>query len=135
LSPSEPLFGPLKRRDGEPAFDEAWQAQALAMADLMVRAGVVSADAWAQALGEKLRESAEAGDADDTEAYYQAVLSALEDLLASAGAASFQEVGTREEEWRRAYLNTPHGKPVELSAGQGSQSEDHRDGVGRPLPD
>ena len=97
------------------------------MADLMVQAGVFSAEAWAQALGEKLRESADAGDPDDTEAYYRAVLGALEDLLASAGAAPSQEVGTREEEWRQAYLNTPHGQPVELSAGQGNRRDNHRD--------
>ncbi len=48
--PKKPL-GPLKRRDDEPVFDEPWQAQALGMADMLVTARVVSADAWATAPG------------------------------------------------------------------------------------
>jgi hypothetical protein len=67
LEPAGPPLGPLKRRDGEPAFDEAWQTHALAMADLMVQAGVASADARAQTLGEKQRASAEVEDAANAE--------------------------------------------------------------------
>lgn len=117
LNPPDHSVGPLKRRDGEPAFDETWQAQALAMADLMVQKGIVSADAWAQALGAKLRESASIGEADNAQTYYRAVLGALEGLLARTGAAPSAAVCAREAEWRRAYLNTPHGQPVELAAG------------------
>ena len=118
MTPHNAPLHPLKRRDNEPAFDEAWQAQALAMADLMVEAGVISAEAWAQALGRKLQEGTDAGAADDTQAYYQAVLSALQELLFTTGAASASEVQVREEEWRQAYLHTPHGQPVELAAAQ-----------------
>lgn len=128
--PDTPL-GPLRGRDGEPAFDDAWQAQALAIADLMVQSGAISAEEWAQTLGRKLRDSAGAGDPDDTEAYYRAVLSALEELLAGSGAAPANDVLTREQEWRRAYLNTPHGQPVELRAAHeprldGDVEEHHR---------
>ena len=109
-------LGPLKRRDDEPMFDEPWQAQALGMADILVSAGVISADAWATALGAELRKGAAAGVADDAKAYYQAVLAALQVLLYETGATSREEVDVREDRWRRAYLNTPHGKPIELSA-------------------
>ena len=111
----EALLGPLKRRDDEPMFDEPWQAQALGMADLLVTAGVISADAWAAALGAELRKGANSGGADDAETYYRAVLTALQTLLCEAGATSREEVDVREAEWRRAYLNTPHGVPVELA--------------------
>jgi hypothetical protein len=30
------------------------------------------------------------------------------------GAVSATEIGERQETWHRAYLNTPHGQPVEL---------------------
>ena len=86
------------------------------MADLLVTAGVISADAWARALGAELRKHTAAGAADNAEAYYRAVLAALQVLLDEAGAAASEEVEIREGEWRRAYLNTPHGKPVELRA-------------------
>ncbi len=91
-------LGPLKRRDDEPVFDEPWQAQALGMADMLVTAGVISADAWATALGTELRKGAEAGVADDAEAYYRAVLAALQALLYEAGATSREEVDVCEEE-------------------------------------
>ena len=115
--PDEPL-GPLKRKDGDPVFDEPWQAQALAMADSLVKAGAFPASAWATALGAELRTAANAGAADDALTYYRAVVAALESLLDKSGAAEMDEVEARREQWKRAYLNTPHGKPVELSAGK-----------------
>jgi nitrile hydratase accessory protein len=118
LNPPENLLGPLVRRDGEPTFDETWQAQALGIADALVAAGVIAADAWAARLGAILRARAEAGAADDADTYYGAVLEALETLLTETGSAAASEVDRRQQQWRRAYLNTPHGKPVELAAGE-----------------
>lgn len=114
----ENLLGPLVRRDGEPTFDEPWQAQALGIADALVAAGVIAADAWAARLGAILRARAEAGAANDADTYYGAVLEALETLLTETGSAAASEVDRRQQQWRRAYLNTPHGKPVELAAGE-----------------
>ena len=48
---------PLAGMDGVAAFDEAWQAEALAIADNLVRDGLFSAGDWSQALGEALREA------------------------------------------------------------------------------
>jgi hypothetical protein len=45
------------------------------------------------------------------------VLAALERVLAENGAVTRAELDEREEQWERAYLRTPHGKPVELAAG------------------
>jgi hypothetical protein len=39
-------------------------------------------------------------------------------LLAQSGTANRDEVNARRDQWERAYLNTPHGQPVELSAGE-----------------
>ena len=54
---------------------------------------------------------------DDRETYYRAVLAALERLLAENGSVTAAELEEREHQWERAYLRTPHGKPVELAAG------------------
>ena len=107
MTPSNAL-GPLARRDGDAVFDEAWQAQALAMADCLVRAEVFTGAEWAEALGVAVREQP-----DTTEGYYSAVLSALERLL-DQGPLSITEVETRRDAWARAYEATPHGQPVEL---------------------
>ena len=47
---------------------------------------------------------------------------AIPTQVASGGidAAEFAE---RKETWRRAYLNTPHGKAIELSAADGYRTE------------
>jgi nitrile hydratase accessory protein len=118
LNALDELLGPLRRKDGDPVFDEPWQAQALAMADSLVKKGTLSASDWAAKLGAELQLAADAGAPDNAETYYLAVLAALENLLDEAGAAAGQEVQSRREEWERAYLNTPHGRPVELSAGK-----------------
>ena len=107
MQPREAL-GPLARRDGDAVFDEAWQAQALAMADCLVQADVFSAKDWAEALGVAVREKP-----DTTEGYYQAVLTALERLL-DQGPLPSGEVEARRDAWARAYEATPHGQPVEL---------------------
>tara|TARA_Y100001934_G_scaffold269354_1_gene352728 strand:+ start:303 stop:647 length:345 start_codon:yes stop_codon:yes gene_type:complete len=73
--------GPLLSVDGNPVFDERWQAQALAIADTLVQNGVFSAGAWAQTLGEALKRSQAEGDSDDQGNYYRCVLSALENLV------------------------------------------------------
>jgi nitrile hydratase accessory protein len=97
-----------------PVFDEPWQAQVLAMADAMVRAGHFSSAQWAIALGAALRR-AEADGAPDTEAtYYSAALEALEMLSEAETGISAADLAERKHAWEEAYHRTPHGKPVVL---------------------
>ena len=44
----------------------------------------------------------------------------LEHLIAADGRVTPDGLASRIEQWRRAYRNTPHGQPVELSAGSKS---------------
>jgi nitrile hydratase accessory protein len=112
---SPPELGFLKAKDGEPVFGEPWHAETLALADLLVKRGVVSAARWAETLGAEIK--ALDASPDDRETYYRAVLAALERLLAENGSVTAAELDEREHQWERAYLRTPHGKPVELAAG------------------
>jgi len=116
LNLPEDALGPLQRKDGDPTFDEAWQAQSLAIADMLIDAGVVTATGWAEALGAELKSAAQAGAADNADTYYLAVLRAVEKLLRHIEIIGRDELDARVEAWRQAYLNTPHGKPVELRA-------------------
>ena len=109
-------LGPLARRDHEPVFDEPWQAQALALASNLMDQGVFSNIEWSDALGAQLKSADARGDRDDPPTYYRCVLAALEELLANDGRVSTGDLGLRTEAWRQAYLNTPHGRPVELTA-------------------
>ena len=112
---NRPELGLLKARDGEAVFGEPWQAQTLAIADLLVRRGVMSAERWAETLGAEIAALKSAPD--DRETYFRAVLAALERVLTEAGAVARAELDAREHQWERAYLRTPHGRPVELAAG------------------
>jgi nitrile hydratase accessory protein len=105
----------LKAKDGEPVFGEPWHAQTIALADLLVKSGAISSARWAETLGAEIQALNAAPD--DRETYFRAVLAALERLLAENGSVTHAELEDREHQWERAYLRTPHGKPVELAAG------------------
>lgn len=96
-----------------PAFNEAWHAQVLALADTMVKAGYFSARDWAETLGASLQEAEEQGASDTEETYYTCALSALEALVPQAGIAA-ADLAQRKADWEEAYRRTPHGKPVML---------------------
>jgi Nitrile hydratase beta subunit len=112
---NRPDLGFLRAKDGEPVFGEAWHAQTLALADLLVERGVISSAQWADTLGAEIK--ALKAEPDDRETYYCATLAALERALMESGAITHAELDEREHQWERAYLRTPHGQPVELAAG------------------
>jgi nitrile hydratase accessory protein len=105
---------PLKRLDGEPVFDEAWQAQVLAMADRLSASGVFTPSQWSATLGDELVRAQDAGKPDTPMTYYEAALRALERLLEETGAVTPDARGERRAAWETAYHTTPHGQPVLL---------------------
>lgn len=107
---------PLSPRD--PVFDEAWQAQVLAIADTMVQAGRFSAGAWAETLGAELRAAEASGQPDTPQTYYEAALAALERLTTEVTPITGADLEARKADWTRAYERTPHGQPVLLERGQ-----------------
>ena len=71
---------------------------------------------WSAALSHEIRAAQQRGDPDLGRSYYHHWLNTLERLCAEKGLLSGAEMQRRKERWRRAYLHTPHGQPVELSA-------------------
>lgn len=108
---------PLVRADNEPVFDEPWQAQALGLAISLSERGVFSPTDWSSALGKAHRELIGQGSPDVAATYYEAVALALQRLVSDVESFSDDMIEERTDAWRRAYLNTPHGAPVELAAG------------------
>jgi nitrile hydratase accessory protein len=108
----------LPRDDAGPVFQAPWEAHAFALAVRLAEAGCFSWPEWAQALGQEIKSAEENDHAHSGTGYYQHWLAALERLCAEKGLVSAADVVRRKEQWRRAYLHTPHGKPVELSAAQ-----------------
>lgn len=108
--PDDPLSPP------KPHFDEPWQAQALALAEALVTAGQVSAEAWAEALGAALARAEAAGQPDTQQTYFEAVVAALEEVAERATPISRELRNRRRAAWEAAYRRTPHGQPVALLA-------------------
>ncbi|HEY6925686.1 MAG TPA: nitrile hydratase accessory protein [Steroidobacteraceae bacterium] len=98
----------------EPVFAEAWQARAFALALKLAEGGHFTQSEWTTALARQLRDVVERGEADDGSHYYDHWLAALEALVIEKAMTTRASLDTRREEWRDAYLRTPHGKPVEL---------------------
>lgn len=115
--PDTKSLAPLARLDDEPVFDEPWQAQALGLAFSLSDRGVFSPAQWSQTLGAAHRRILARGAPDTPQTYYEAVVQALEQLIRENGPFSADLLEDRVQTWRQAYLNTPHGQPVELSAG------------------
>ena len=108
FQPEDPTAPPA------PAFSEPWQAQALAMASALIRAGHISASDWADTLGAALRQAEADGAPDTDQTYYLAVLHSLEQITEQRTGITSADRATRKSAWEDAYLSTPHGKPVEL---------------------
>ena len=116
---------------GDPVFAEPWQAEVLAVAYALTANGLFSAREWTERLGAALEKARLNGEPDTGEAYYHSALRALEQLIAERSPEVGARVDARVEEWRSAYLDTPHGKPVELAGrGQDAVEPAHRDPPG-----
>jgi nitrile hydratase accessory protein len=108
---------PSLPRDKEgPVFNEPWEAHAFALAVRLSESGWFSWSEWAATLSREIRVAQARGDRDLGYSYYRHWLNALERLCAEKGLVSGADMHRRKEQWRRAYLHTPHGQPIELSA-------------------
>ena len=129
LSQPEPIpedrlaaLPPLPRDAGGPVFAEPWQAQAFALAVKLSEQGYFTWKEWSAALAGELKAAADRGEPDDGSHYYDHWLATLERLVTSKGLSDPETLLARKEAWAEAYRRTPHGKPIELAAGQ---PEDH----------
>jgi nitrile hydratase accessory protein len=101
----------------EPVFLEPWHAEIFSLAVALNRKGIFTWSEWVEAFSSAMREiPADEGESPET-AYHRRWLAALERLVVQRGLSSRQEMARRKEEWRRAYLRTPHGQPVTLERG------------------
>jgi hypothetical protein len=64
-----------------------------------------------------LKSAENRGEPDDGTQYYEHWPAALERLVVEKGLTDREEMRERKKAWTEAYLHAPHGKPVELKAG------------------
>jgi len=104
----------LTCKEGEPVFREAWKAEAFALALYLFEAGHFTWPEWTAALAHEIETGEHPNHVNDEETYYLRWLTALERLCAEKALVTSTEVVERKAAWHRAYVETPHGHPVEL---------------------
>jgi nitrile hydratase accessory protein len=129
----------LRELDG-PAFAEPWMAQAFACAVHLSRRGLFTWNEWVDVFSAEIKAHPQQPGEAANAAYYRQWLTALETIVGLKGAASTAEISERQETWRQAYLNTPHGQPVELQRAAATPSaavhhhhHDHQHGAPEPV--
>jgi len=101
-----------------PVFKEPWEAQAFALVVALHENGLFSWQEWATVLSAQISLAQNKGDPDLGNTYYQHWLTALEVISRQKSLANEGEMQNRKSQWHAAYLNTPHGQPIELDNGQ-----------------
>lgn len=99
-----------------PVFREPWEAQAFALALRLSETGHFTWAEWVEIFSQEITAAQKRGDPDLGDTYYHHWLNALERICTQKGLVGMGDMRRRREEWRRAYLNTPHGQPIKLSA-------------------
>lgn len=105
----------IPRDSDGPVFPTPWAARAYALAVSLNERGVFTWGEWSATLGPKVAVATR-GRASDAEGYWEAWLSALEDILGRKHVAARTDLLDLQEAWRKAAERTPHGKPIELSS-------------------
>ena len=91
-----------------------WEAEAFALVVELHAAGRFTWHEWSSTLAAEISAAQSRGDADLGDTYYHHWLAALERLCDEGRLVTREEAAARKEAWRRAYVETPHGQPVEL---------------------
>ena len=99
---------------GATVFDQPWQAQAFALIVHLHQAGFFPWADWVQTFSEVIARSPARPDESINDAYYGQWTAAMEQMVTQLGLTEVASITHRTDEWRQAYLNTPHGEPVAL---------------------
>lgn len=97
-------------------FEYPWQAQVFSLIVCLHQAGQFSWKAWVDVFSEEIKASPMQENQSINDAYYRQWVSAAEKMLLSLKLTGKEDITRRTDEWRQAYLNTPHGMPVVLTS-------------------
>jgi nitrile hydratase accessory protein len=101
--------------DNGPIFNEPWEAQAFAIVLALHKARKFSWSEWTNYLSEEIKLAQKTGDLEFGNTYYQYWLRALEKIILAKALTTNTDIMHKTEQWRLAYLNTPHGHPIDLN--------------------
>ena len=111
--------------ESNPVFAIPWQADIFVTAVSLSHNGLYRWDEWVDRFSSIINQYPQQQGETSEDAYYRQWLLALENMLSLKEVVSPDDIEARTEQWRRAYLNTPHGHPVELNAGAQTIQHQH----------
>lgn len=115
LDPCRSDLATLAREDvGAPAFGEPWHAQVFGLAMALAQAGVFDWAQWVNTFSSEIRANPQMATESSEDAYYRQWSEALITLLKRTDSLTEEEVSDAAEHWRRSYLATEHGRPIEF---------------------
>ena len=114
-STADPALPGILRDETDPAFDAPWQAQAFALVVRLSKTGHFGWDEWIRVFSREIVRSPSRAGESENDTYYRQWLDALEQIVVEKGLLAPGEAQERASAWRAAYVNTPHGQPVELA--------------------
>ena len=108
------LLHDFGKDEQQPVFAEPWEAHAFAIAVKLSEKGLLKWSEWTDVLAEEIKKAKDQGQPDFGNTYYQFWFSALETILLEKNILKKSDLNSKMEQWRHAYLSTPHGNPVKL---------------------
>ncbi len=114
-APAAPVAMPDGDAADGPAFDEPWQAQAFSIVVHLHRQGRFTWSEWVAIFSDEIKASPQQPGESVNAAYYRQWLAAMETLVDRLSLVTPGQIDLRSQEWRQAYLNTPHGEAVALA--------------------
>jgi nitrile hydratase accessory protein len=115
MSAADPAWPSILRDETDRNFDAPWQAQAFALVVQLNKAGRFSWDEWVRVFSREIARSPFRPGESANDTYYRQWLDALEQIVVERGLLAPGDARERASAWRAAYVNTPHGQPVELA--------------------
>jgi nitrile hydratase accessory protein len=98
-----------------PVFDAPWQANVFGLTVHLFKSGAFDWSQWVKVMSEEIKAAPARPGERVNDAYYRQWAAAFETLVGQLGIADPVAISQRAEQWRQAYLHTPHGAAVALS--------------------
>jgi nitrile hydratase accessory protein len=114
-TPIDSALTDIQRDETDRIFDAPWQAQAFAVVVGLSKTGYFSWDDWVRVFSREIARSPSRAGESENDAYYRQWLDALEEIVVKKRLLAPGDAQERVSAWRVAYVNTPHGQPVELA--------------------
>jgi nitrile hydratase accessory protein len=105
---------PLLKDAGRPVFADSWEAQAFALANLLIEKGFLTRAEWVAIFSQEIKAAQGRGDPDRGDTYFLHWVAALERIMVERDLISGPALQEQELLWLRAVENTPHGVAIAL---------------------